>query len=257
MQFIPPSRLRDRVVSIELVEADGGETLVLPSTSAVLGIQLSGRVRAGDTLLARAGVTGIQSKARTYSYEPGTGSFLVRFTPAGVACLGVPAAELANRSVALDDLLPRVRVAELQERLGEASDAEERFAVLASFLDELRHRSDPLVTRALALLDAGADSPSVSGVASELGLSERQLERRFLARVGVTPKRFATLRRFERVAARAKSAPSLTAAALEAGYYDQSHFIREFRRFSGASPGEFLARDVGFVQSAPRRKESS
>lgn len=239
-RFDPPPRLRNRVASIEIIEVDGGNTIVLPSTSAVLGIQFRGRVRSGDTLLARAGVTGIQSSARTYSYELGTGSLLVRFTPEGAACLGVPAAELANRSVALDDLLPRARVAALHEELGGAIDTSRRVAVLEGFLDELRHESDPLVTRALALLDKGAESVNVSAAACALGLSERQFERRFRAQVGVTPKHFAMLRRFERVAARAKTARSLTAAAIEAGYFDQSHFIRDFRRFAGAAPREFF-----------------
>ena len=244
-RFAPSPRLRDRVASIDIVEVDGGDTIVLPSTNAVLGIQFRGRVRAGDTLLARAGVTGIQSTARTYSYERGTGSLLVRFTPQGAACLGVPVAELANRSVALDDFLPRARVAEVHERLGDANDTSERVAVLESFLDELHHTSDPLVTRALALLDRGAESVNVSAAACALGLSERQLERRFLAQVGVTPKRFAMLRRFERAAAGANTAPSLTAAALEAGYYDQSHFIREFRRLAGG------ARLIGGAAAGP------
>lgn len=232
---------------------------MLPSTSAVLGIQLRGRVRAGDTLLTPAGITGIQSTARTYSYERGTGSLLVRFTPGGAACLGVPVEELANRSVALDELLPRARVAEVHERLGEAKDAPEQVAVLESFLDELRFASDPLVARALALLDVGAGAVNVSGVARALGLSERQLERRFLARVGVTPKRFATLRRFERVAAQVGSAPSLTVAALDAGYYDQSHFIRDFRRFAGASPRELLGRtrESSKVESPGARRRPS
>jgi AraC-like DNA-binding protein len=241
-RFEPSPRLRDRVASIEIVEVDGGNTTVLPSTSAVLGIQFRGRVRAGDTLLARAGVTGIQSAARTYSYELGTGSLLVRFTPEGAACLGVPVAELANRSVALDDFLPQTLVAKVHERLGDTIDPAERVAVVESFLDELRFTSDPMVTRALALLDTGAEGVHVSAAARALGLSERQFERRFLAQVGVTPKRFAMLRRFERVAAQAKTAPSLTAVALEAGYYDQAHFIRDFRRFAGAAPKEFFGR---------------
>lgn len=238
-RFGPGGALRERVVSIDIVEVDGGDTVVLPSTSAVLGFQFSGRVRAGRSLLAPAGVTGIQSASRTYSYERGTGSVLVRFTPSGAACLGVSAAELAGRSVPLDALLPRARVAEVQERLGEARDDAERAGVVERFLAALPFAGDRLVTRALALLEEPGQL-GVAGVARALGLSERQLERRFLARVGVTPKRFATLRRFERAAARAQAAPSLAAAALEAGYYDQSHFIRDFRRFVGVAPGRFF-----------------
>lgn len=113
--------------------------------------------------------------------------------------------------------------------------------MVEQFLAELPYAGDPLVRRALTLLESGAEGVGVANVARVLGVSVRQFERRFLARVGVTPKRYAALRRLERVTALAKSAPSLTAAALEAGYYDQSHFIRDFRRFSGTSPRKFFS----------------
>lgn len=239
-RFLPSAALRSRVASIDVIEVGGGDAVVLPSTSAVLGFQYRGRVRAGEALLAPAGITGIQSVPRTYVYEPGTGSVLVRFTPDGASCLGVPGADLAGQSVALDALLPRARVAEVRARLEAAGDVAARVSVVEHFLAELPYCEDALVRRAIALLDSSIEGGSVSSVASALGLSARQLERRFLARVGVTPKRFAALRRFERVIALARTAPSWTAAALEAGYYDQSHLIRDFRRFAGTSPGKFL-----------------
>ena len=80
----------------------------------------------------------------------------------------------------------------------------------------------------------------MAAVARELGLSERQLERRLLTRTGLTPKRYASLRRFERAASALNGAESLAQLALEAGYYDQSHFIREFSRYAGTSPGRFV-----------------
>lgn len=230
------------MVSIDVVEMDGGESVVLPSTSVVLGFQFRGRVRASDDYLALAGVTGIQATAKTYSYEAETGSLLVRFTPAGAACLGLPAAELTGRSLALDAILPRARVAEAHDQLAEAKDAAARVAVVERFLSELPYEDDFLVARATTLLASSHDEANICTVAQSLGVSERQLERRFLARVGVTPKRFATLHRFERAVARARTAPSLTTAALDAGYYDQSHFIRDFRRFTGSSPREHFER---------------
>jgi AraC-like DNA-binding protein len=75
-------------------------------------------------------------------------------------------------------------------------------------------------------------------------MSERQLERRFLARVGVTPRSWATLRRFERAVALAAATPDapLTNVALDAGYYDQSHFIRDVRRRAGQRPTTLFRR---------------
>lgn len=228
--------------AIDIVENAGGETLVLPSTSVVLGLQFRGRVRAGERLLSVAGVTGLQGQARTYGYTADAGSVLVRFTPQGAACLGVAVGELTDRSVALDDLLPPARVAELCDRLHAATDDHARVEVVQGLLLALPFVRDPLVTRAVELLAAAHDEPSVAGVARAVGLSERQLERRFSARVGLSPKRFAKLHRFERALALARTTPSLSAVAQGAGYYDQSHFVRDFRSFAGAAPSEVLSR---------------
>jgi AraC-like DNA-binding protein len=231
--------LRDRIASIDVVEA-GEDAFVLPSTSVVLGMQSRGRVRAEDAYLSRAGVTGVQSKARRYSYQPNTRSVLVRFTGQGASCLGAPVSELTGTSVALDALLPGSLVREASERLAEARSEGDHVEIVETLLVRLPYVADPLVSRAIAMLDSVTSDAGVADVAKSLGKSERQLERRFLARVGVSPKRFAVLRRFERAVVLAKTAPSLTAAAHDAGYFDQSHFVRDFRRFTGHSPRSIL-----------------
>jgi AraC-like DNA-binding protein len=240
--FQPRAVLRGRVVSIDIVESRG-ETTVLPSMGAVLGFQFRGRVRAEDDLLSLAGVTGILDKARRYSYVGETGSILVRFTPQGASCLGVPCSELASQSVALDGILSPARVREVCERLAETQDATEHVAIVEDLLIELPFDHDPLIARAMDLIaSTTGEGAAIASVARSLDLSERQLERRFLQRVGITPKRVGTLHRFERAVALASTAPSLTSAALDAGYYDQSHFIRDFRRFTGMAPGTVLGR---------------
>jgi AraC-like DNA-binding protein len=245
--FEPTFVLRDRVLAIDVVEHEGGEICVLPSTSAVLGLQVCGRVRSRDALLSIVGVTGIQSEARRYVYVGPTVSLLVRFTPQGASCLGVPVSELADRSVALAELLGPARAREASERLHDAPDTVARVQVVEQLLLGLAWVPDAIVERALELLRVGSN---VAAVARELAISERQLERRFLARIGLTPKRFASLRRFEHALAHARTSPSLTDTALAAGYYDQSHFIRDFHRFAGATPGELL----GMSDSYNRRR---
>lgn len=237
LSFSPRVEVRDRVASIVVVDNDGGEQTVLPSGAAVLGFQIRGRVRAGDALLSVAGVTGIQRCARRYDYVGATRSVLIRFTPQGAACLGVPASEIANDSVPLDALLPGSR--EVVERFQGAPTVAEGVAIVEEFLARRPFTADPLVERALRLLHAEPDEEaSIARIARSLSMSERQLERRFLDRVGSTPKRYASLRRFERAAALVGSGAPLGRIALDAGYYDQSHFIREFRRFSGMTPGD-------------------
>src|SRR5690606_22911008 len=128
--FAPTPALRDRVMSIDVIDHGGGEVRVLPSTGAVLGLQVHGRVRARDGLLSPVGVTGIQGSARRYGYVGPTVSVLVRFAPQGASCLGVPASELADRSVALADLLSPSLAREASERLGEAGDTLARVQVV-------------------------------------------------------------------------------------------------------------------------------
>jgi AraC-like DNA-binding protein len=241
LRFSPRADLRDRVAAIVVVDADGGERTVLPSGAAVLGFQICGRVRAGDRLLSVAGVTGIQKGARRYGYVGATRSVLVHFTPQGAACLGVPASELSNESVALDALIPGSR--EVVERFQGARTIAESVAVVEDFLARRPFAPDPLVERALRVLVVEPDEDAgIARIARSLSMSERQLERRFLDRVGNTPKRYASLRRFERAAALVGSGAPLGQIALDAGYYDQSHFIREVRRFSGMTPGELRQR---------------
>jgi AraC-like DNA-binding protein len=239
--FRPVEALRTRVKEIRVLESSGGATSVLPAAAAVLGVQYRGRVRAPEGLLARAGVTGLQHGPRRYEYEPDTASVFVIFTPQGTACLGAPASQLAGHSIPLDALVTASRVHELTARIAEAPSSEARVALVQQFLLELPFAGDRLITHAVERLSSPVTS-SVAQLARELGLSERQLERRFLARVGVTPKRFAMLRRFERALFLAESAGSLSRLAQEAGYYDQSHFIREFRSYAGTAPSVLLGR---------------
>jgi AraC-like DNA-binding protein len=233
--------LRDRVASISVFDSDGGENHVLPSAGAVLGLQMRGEVHAGDRRLSPIGVTGIQRTLRTYRYAPVTRSVLVRFFPQGASCFGVPPSELAGRSVGLDDLVGAARAREVTDRIASAREPAEAIGAVERLLLAMPFSPDPLVERALEMLrPCGDEDAEVAAVARALGVSERQLERRFRDRVGTSPKRLASLWRFELAAKLAATCRSLTQAAMEAGYYDQSHFNREFRRFAGMAPGAWL-----------------
>ena len=235
--FRPQARLERQVERFTVIGAADGEShVVLPTTAVVLGFQFLGRVQAEQQLLSPAGVPGLPAGPRTYSYRGSTGSVLVHFTTQGAATLGVPVDELTNASVSLDALLPRARVAEALERLQEAADDEARVGVVENVLLELPFARDRAVSLAIERLIRPDGPALVAAVARELGLSERQLERRFRARVGLTPKRFASLARFERAVSLANGTSTLAQVAAAAGYFDQSHLSRDFRRFGGGAP---------------------
>jgi AraC-like DNA-binding protein len=168
----------------------------------------------------------------------------VHFKPGGAAgFLGVPPGELADAHVALDELCGRQAV-ELRERLCEASSLRDRFQILEHVLSVwLARARDPrsAVTQALAELDRpGID---VGRVTRELGLSRRRFIEIFTEDVGMTPKRYARVRRFQRALAMATASvsPQWAEIALECGYFDQAHLCREWAELTGVSPSRFVA----------------
>jgi methylphosphotriester-DNA--protein-cysteine methyltransferase len=110
---------------------------------------------------------------------------------------------------------------------------------------------DPLVAEAVRMIRQSQGSAQVRDVERALATTERTLQRRFAAAVGLTPKEAARVARFMAATSllRRQPRPSLARAALEAGYADQSHLTREFVRLAGITPAAWLRENGdGFVQ---------
>jgi methylphosphotriester-DNA--protein-cysteine methyltransferase len=155
------------------------------------------------------------------------------------AVLGVPAHELRDRRVSLEDVWGRAGV-ELAARLDEAPSAEARQALLADAVAARAAAADPLALGAIALL---AERPErrVAELARELAVSERHLRRRLHAAVGYGPKTLARIVRFQRLLALAQAGTGrLADLALDAGYFDQPHMTGEVSRLAGAPPTSVL-----------------
>jgi len=152
--------------------------------------------------------------------------------------LGVPAGALSGRHTRLDDLWGRV-ARDYHERLLEARSAEAALDLFESLLTARLTQGrglHPCVARALELFGGTAD---VRAVVDASGYSHRRFIELFRQAVGLTPKVFCRIQRFERALAWVASEPNASWAdlALRAGYADQAHFNRDFREFSGISPG--------------------
>jgi AraC-like DNA-binding protein len=170
----------------------------------------------------------------------------VNLTPLGAhRILGLPMHHLANAVIELDDLLG-AEVRRLAERLYELPGWAERFdlldAVLAARLAEARPAS-PAVEWAWGRLRTTHGAVAVEALAEEIGWSRRHLGVRFREQIGLPPKLLGRILRFDRVVALlGRSEPERWAeVAYDCGYYDQSHFNRDFRQFAGATPTDFLA----------------
>jgi methylphosphotriester-DNA--protein-cysteine methyltransferase len=105
-----------------------------------------------------------------------------------------------------------------------------------------RTAGDPMVAEAVRQLAGSNGTRDIASLARHFGMSTRQVERRFVERVGLTPKVFSRMRRFQSVfAAMENGDASWAAAAAACGYYDQAHLIRDFREFAGEPPASLVA----------------
>jgi AraC-like DNA-binding protein len=168
----------------------------------------------------------------------------VHFRPGrAVPVLGVPASELADAHVDLEALWGPA-AAELRERLCAAAAPEKRFAVLEEVLlgrlcQPPRNGAIPVALDAFEQADAAV---KVRDIARRVGLSQRRFIQLFTAEVGLTPKLYGRVRRFQRARelVRKTTEPDWAAVAVDCGFFDQSHLIRDFGEFSGLSPAAYL-----------------
>jgi AraC-like DNA-binding protein len=176
--------------------------------------------------------------------------------PAARALFGMPLRELTNRVVSLDDLLGR-EGAELIERLYDAPRWDQRF----DLLDELLSRrledgsrvAAPLLGAWRRLTEARG-RVEIEELAGELGYSRRHLSARFGEELGLSPKTYARVLRFEHAVERLgrDDGARFAEIAQDCGYYDQAHLNRDFREFAGTSPGDYVGRllpDGGGVEA--------
>jgi AraC-like DNA-binding protein len=169
-----------------------------------------------------------------------------RFLTSGLRAFlgGVPVHELTDVDVPIDEILG-MRLRTFRDEAGAIGAGEARVRLLeARLTGDLRHASpaDPRVAAAVGVIGARAGRVRVDDLAESVCLSGRQLERLFLAEVGISPKKLARISRLQHLVSllRTPRRRSWANLALECGYYDQAHLIRDVREFTGGPPGALL-----------------
>lgn len=189
-------------------------------------------------------VVGPWTKPFVAHLAPGTNIIGARCHP-GLASslLGMPASELLNQSVPLCDVFSNAEAARFL-RVGEQPSLSARMSALESALMDRVANAAPVdkATRAAVQWIARHPRGRIEQLGQWLGLSSRQIRRRFIAAVGYGPKLFQSVLRFQRLLnlASAGRPRGLAEFATEADYADQAHMTREVQRFSGKPPGVSL-----------------
>jgi AraC-like DNA-binding protein len=219
---------------------------ILPMPFAHLIVNLSDPYRTYDrrgtgSIVPDAFVSGLQSEYLVIRSPQRIRHLGVEFSPTGLACFAPSlAGATGDRVLAADGLLSDV--SSFASRVRAVGDTEDALDAFDRYLRGLAlHAPDPVSAAVVSLIHADSERP-ISDMAAELGISHDALDDRFRRATGTTPKRHARVVRFHRFidAVHASGGPPDWAAlAVESGYYDQPHVIREFRAFSGWTPAEY------------------
>ena len=246
--FEPSARLRPYVRAIRVI-VTGPEVLTapLPEPGLVLGLRYAGRAvmmePGGAREIPRATLSGIRPSVRRIYTSAGGGLVVVVFQATGAAhFFEWPLHELFSGMADVAELTSRAGTDRLQTRIAEAGTDAERAALVDAYLCSrlVEHAGDPMVTAAAAAIRHARGRLRVGSLGAGLGLSTDRLEKRFRRSVGASPKQLASIVRFRHAVRVYRPGLTLTQLAHDAGYFDQSHLIRDFRAVTGQAPGDFL-----------------
>ncbi len=246
--YIPCDILKPYIKSFAIQGADDGTTYtVLPDTSLVMGFQFKGRLAIIDNQkeipLASSGISGIADRYRTFKNSPDIGTLLVFFKEAGAAVFfKQPLHELFRESLSLDNFVLHSELFLLEEQLYEAKTNKARIKIIETFLISQLTSTEPdkLVFEGLQLIHKSKGNIRIKELMQQLHISQSPLEKRFRKTVGASPKKFANIVRFRHAIENYKDSNSMTELGYESGFYDQAHFIKEFKSFTGETPEKFF-----------------
>ncbi len=207
------------------------------------------------SLQPRTVVSGLSNTFSDVTTLGESGVIFVEFHPAG-ACqfFNFPLSELENKSIDLTDALGR-EARQAEEQLYNSTTVRQKIDLVEQFL---LNRFKPVAPYDYALVETsltviketGGKIPAAT-LANRLSVTSKTLERKFAAYIGKTPRQYSKLIRFRQILKDLSSIKNvnLTEHACRNGYFDQSHFIHDFKMYTGHTPKEFLLKYPEFTMS--------
>ena len=246
-KFIPTNQLKPYIKYFVISENDvKSEYKVLPSSGLVMGFQYRGQLtniqNETEDKLNTAGITGISDSYKIFGNSAGIGTILVYFTETGFAQFAShPANELFNLSVSLEQIFAKNIVKETEEKLASANSDKQRLQIVERFLlSQLKDiQKDKVIVEAVKIIYETKGTIRIRELNERLYISQSPFEKRFRKLVGTTPKKFASIVRFNAILNNITDAKSLTDICYENNFFDQAHFIKDFKRYTGDSPERF------------------
>lgn len=246
-KYFPTERLKPYIKYFVVSENElENEYKVFPSSGLVIGFQYKGQLASikdnRESKLTSAGITGITDGYKIFKNSVDIGTVLVYFTEVGFThFVSHPANELFNLSLSLGDVFDKNSVTEIEEKLAIANTDKQRIKVVEQFLvSQLNDiETDKLIVEAVKLIYQSNGTIRIKELNEKLFISPSPFEKRFRKVVGATPKKFASIVRFNSVLENLKATKTLTEICYENNFFDQAHFIKDFKQFTGDTPENF------------------
>ena len=190
-------------------------------------------------------------RTKSYHIEPlgHVNSFAICFYPYGFAnFINTPIKSLTDKETPIKDLFGEIPANELEQAIIQATDTKQRIGVIERFLLKKLNEQptiDNIVRTTIDALIATKGSSSISNILKEDLSKRRQLERKFERQIGISPKQLGRVIRLQSALKMLlnEEGESLTNVAYESAYYDQAHFIKDFKEFTGINPKEFVSNE--------------
>ena len=246
-KHFPTERLKPYIKYFVVSENElENEYKVFPSLGLVIGFQYKGQLATikdnSESKLTTAGISGIADGYKVFKNSADIGTILVYFTEIGFNQFAShPANELFNLSLSLDDIFEKNSIIEVEEKLAIANTDKLRIKIVEQFLlSQLKNiQTDKLIVEAVKFIYQTNGTIRIKELNQKLCISQSPFEKRFRKVVGTTAKKFASIVRFNTVLDNLNETKTLTEICYENNFFDQAHFIKDFKQFTGDTPENF------------------
>lgn len=252
--YFPTPELSPFIQSYKVIETPADVVNnVLPGTSPIMVFRLSGQVSVnhpgGSNVLEPIVVSGLRKSGRAMQYESGTVNLLVTFREGGIApFVREPLHELSDTSVPMHCLDGFKDAGLLEEQLAGQPSHETRITLIERFLlSRLTGKTpDGMVLAAIRKIHRAGGQLRIRELADSLHVSQDVFEKRFRRVAGLSAKQFSYVVKMKSVVEKGRTGLTLAQIALDAGYFDQPHFNKDFKLFTGLTPTEFFKSPVSW-----------
>ncbi len=244
-----PTELLKPFVKTYLVIESEDELInrVLPGTSVVMALRYKGQLNyVTDNLsigLPISIVSGLRKSARLINYSKDSGNILVVFKEVGAAAFfKEPLHDFFGESVSLDNFIKQQKISAIEEQLAAAQNNAQRIAIVEGFLlSQLNTlKPDKLIGAAVQKIQSASGIIKIRELANALYISNDAFEKRFRKVIGTSPKQFSSIIRMKSVINQKQPGQNFTDLAISSGYFDQPHFNKDFKLFTGQTPIDFF-----------------